>query len=117
MKKIGWMIALLVVLAGCGQNESADTVVKLDGVVSRDHTGNDTSVFVRDLVGEELELANETELQAISKIENEKDERALNVESLDEEDNVQVYLKADFKSKGSEPRQISYADIIKIVKK
>ncbi|WP_088840934.1 hypothetical protein [Listeria sp. ILCC797] len=115
MKKFGWLVILLF-LAGCGNAEPADTYVMLDGVISRAHTGENTGVFVRDLSSLDTDLQGETELHAISKIENEKDGRALNVASLDVEDRVQVYLKADFKTKEKAVREIAYKDIIKIVK-
>ncbi len=115
MKKLGWFIVLLF-LAGCGNGEKADTYVMFEGEISRNHSGENRSVFVRDLTSRDVDLQGETELQTISKIENEKDGRALNVESLELGDRVQVYLKADFKTKEKGVRKIAYQDVIKIMK-
>lgn len=56
------------------------------------------------------------ELQSISKIENKKDERSLNVADLKVGDKVDVYLKSGFEVEESSPERIAYKYIIKIVK-
>ncbi|WP_167630486.1 hypothetical protein [Listeria valentina] len=108
----------LLLLVACGQTEETkDPYVIYTGNVSENGTSEAKGVFVDQLESEEGKaIKGPIELASISKISNQKDDRAINVSDLVVGDEVEVHLKSDFSVQGSAPKKIRYQDILKILK-